>query len=649
MMALNGGIHRIGKAQAFAGYAFGLRQPCIRYLVRLSAVTESSLQELDRFCAAMFGAGIGAEPLPAAPPVLARVLYWTQELLRQAGHPVLEEARWICASEAAGDHLVVQPCLHPEAADGVVRYLVGAAQRVLAGALTQDENERWRADLERLRQRLNACGLCGFNTLHFLIAARELDIPWQHLGGNLFQFGQGARARWLDSAFTDATPVISTRLAKNKMVTANFLRANGLPVPDHLAARDAEHAVRCAERLGYPVVVKPADRDGGKGVKANLRTAAAVRKAFAAANAISRNILVEKHAPGRDYRIQVVCGEVQGVIERIPGGVTGNGVDTVRILLERQNEERRTATDDRRYLHAMVGDEEAEEQLEDQGLSWDAIPAAGRFVRLRGAANVASGGVPVPVPLERVHPDNLALAIRAARVLRLDTAGIDLLIPDIAVSWRECGAHICEVNAQPQMFTTLHAPMLASLMNGSDGRIPTVVILAPDVTGWALGEQIHRTWRRRGVSAGLAADRVIAIGDDQLTLPAADSHVGGRILSRDPAVEAMILCVSDDACLRRGWPVDRCDVLIVLARQSGIGESARQLLAENLRFAASLAPCRVMLVEGGIETARRARAVFGDTANLDILPADCGDEMLALRAIETLPMVAATRKDADAR
>ena len=43
------------------------------------------------------------------------------------------------------------------------------------------------------------------------------------------------------------------------------------------------------------------------------------------------------------------------------------------------------------------------------------MPAAGRFVPLRRIANVAVGGVSNPMRIEDVHPDNLALAVRAVR------------------------------------------------------------------------------------------------------------------------------------------------------------------------------------------------------------------------------------------
>jgi cyanophycin synthetase len=81
-----------------------------------------------------------------------------------------------------------------------------------------------------------------------------------------------------------------------------------------------------------------------------------------------------------------------------------------------------------------------------------------------------------------VHPDNVRLAIEAARVLSLDFAGIDLISADIAQSWLEVGALICEVNACPQMGGTndpgLYQGVLARMFP-SGAEIPAELLVVP--------------------------------------------------------------------------------------------------------------------------------------------------------------------------
>lgn len=611
----------LAQPHAFVGYAFGFHQPTLRYAVRVVSGDMAKLVELDRSLSRELDTPYESVEVAADLEALVRLMRWTRAVLEKGAHPVFEPARLLLPNGGQPHVYVIdQPCLNHSAALLVVNFLIKTINSVLAGVriLSDDASEQFHSGLSRLLKDLEASGLDGFNKRHFLIAAFELGVPWTCLGGNIFQLGFGAKARWIDSSFTDATPIISAQIARNKALTASILRISGLPVPSHSFAKTEDEAEKLASKLGYPVVVKPADLDGGKGVKANLRNAIAVRKAFTDAFHQSRHVLVEKHVPGRDYRIQVVDGEVHGVLERVPGGVTGNGVDTVKYLLERQNHERNTAQDDRRYLYQMAFDDEASEQLIAQALDWDSVPAAECFVRLRGASNVASGGVPLPVPLEQVHPDNLALAVRAARILRLDVAGIDLLIPDIRRSWFETGAHICEVNAQPQMFTTMHKPMLLSMLNGGDGRIPVAIVFSGgELPEDDIGSMMHRELLVKGLKAGLVRGGTVWVGDDCVSRASSGSFTGAKMLCHDAAVEAMVICVTDDSFMHHGWPVDACDVLIVNTEETHADGSDRQsLIAQRITLAAALSPKLVIIVAADAEGMRRAHSIFSGKSEI---------------------------------
>jgi cyanophycin synthetase len=616
-------VEFVGQASGFPGYAYGLQQPALTFSVRVRPADPARLSASDEIWSRALGIPSGTWVAADEEAALERILHWSRKLLESTGHPVFADPRILLRENSSPDlRRVVFPCFRPKAALGATRFVASVVNRMLGDSDANPEvtEPGLLVEAERIKRRLFRSGAQGFNPTHFLQAAHELGIPWVHLVGNVIQFGQGARARWLDSSFTDATPNISTQLARNKNNSATLLRLAGIPVPAHFLAASEEAALRYAVELGYPVVVKPADLDGGKAVAAHLVTPEAVRKAFAAARQASRNVLVEKHVAGRDYRVQVVQGEIQGVLERIPGGVTGSGQDTVRILLERQNEERRTATDDRRYLHAMAFDEEAELLLAAQGLSWESVPDAGRVVRLRGAANVTNGGVPVPVPLDRVHPDNLLLARRAARALRLDVAGIDLLIPDIGHSWLQSGAFICEVNAQPQMFTTMHRPMLQRLLKGN-GRVPVIVFLDatrhPDAVGG-----VCRRLADAGLRAGLASPDGVSIAGQRIAAQDFGAYAGGRMLLHDPTVEAIVIQVADRSVLRQGWPIDRCDVLVLGHGPAGGTAQASAAFARLAGFARSLSPRHVIVAEGTPASAALARLYFGKHPGLEILPVE---------------------------
>src|ERR687896_1450952 len=85
------------------------------------------------------------------------------------------------------------------------------------------------------------------------------------------------------------------------------------------------------------------------------------------------------------------------------------------------------------------------------------------------------------------HPENIEIAETAARVVGLDIAGIDFIVPDMSVPVREQGGAIVEVNAAPgfRMHTNptegepqyVAKPVMDLLFpQGTPARIPIVAI-----------------------------------------------------------------------------------------------------------------------------------------------------------------------------
>ncbi|MFM7024491.1 MAG: acetate--CoA ligase family protein [Limnohabitans sp.] len=543
-----------------SGYWRGMRQPALLVTVDVMRFDAPAgvLRRFDELGASLLPAQpsrddwAGVDPALARHPVLSRVVRFTLGVLAQAGMPVMggvgalppspqRPDRWMLGLPALGEEVRV-----PRSAFSLACTLVNG----LAQGRSVDRSALDR-DLGQLLASAKRVAPAGLNSLRFLQAAHTLNVPWRHVANNVYQLGWGRRARWLDSSFTDETPSISTSLARDKLACAKVLRDAGLPVPRQQLVYSAEQARQAAQSMGYPVVVKPSNLDGGKGVFAGLKTPEAVERAYEEAAKLSQRILVEQFIEGSDYRLQVYKNEVFWVVHRRPAAVQGDGVATVVELVSRLNAQRAaqkapSSADPMAEMGyaAITLDDEAQEWLLSQGLHADAVPAVGQVVRLRGAANVTMGGTREGVPLAHVHPDNQALAVQAAQALRLDLAGIDLLVPDIARSWKATGAGICEVNAQPQLSGHLQLQLLPKLLQGQ-GRIPVIGVCVPEAQ-----------WNDRARVQQVLADAGIhAVWVDS-------GRACWQALARS-AVDAVFWQMNEPRQHALARPVDQLDVLVL--------------------------------------------------------------------------------------
>lgn len=598
----------VGNPVFIAGFVYGLRHPSVIVISRgralspderavLSRLIVEVAPSLDKLVEEAMWAGVLASSWAATVAWMLAVVHHVQ---RAVGLPIYESGCLLAAAEDSAT------CCIPLWAFAGQQHI--ALLQALFQVFEEASDERVQAFGQTLAE-LGKTSPKSSNVPRFMRAAFDLGIPFLEMPGEVVQYGIGRQSRWLESSFTEETTRISARIARDKRLTAQVLRRAGLPVPGQHVVTDADFAIHAAEKLGYPVVVKPLDADGGAGVFVHLRSAHEVQMAFAKASAFAPNILVEKHLFGRDYRVVVFRDEVIIAIERIPGGITGDGQHTVEELLARFNADPRRGASAHAPLKPVPLDDEARGLLAEAGLDPSSIPAEGRFVRLRQAANVASGGMPVGV-LDQVHPDNLRLAIHAARALRLDLAGIDLLMPDISRSWRETGAGICEVNAQPnlgQIVTAgIYVPLLRKIVPGN-GRIPTVVVLGAAPKS-RLCRALELALLDKRVSVGCHDTDGVRIQGEVIIDGAVSPFVAGTALVVDKTVSAMIISIDDVGALRTGLPFAKYDVLVLAGSHIAFPDNAQehdrqQLLLEL--FAGILPGCdgRVMMLEGsGLHT-----------------------------------------------
>jgi cyanophycin synthetase len=415
----------------------------------------------------------------------------------------------------------------------------------------------------------------GPSTAAIVEEAVSRDIPWIRLNSaSLVQLGQGVHQQRIRATMTSKTPALAVDIAGDKDLTATLLGSAGLPVPRQASVRTARGAMDAAERIGYPVVVKPLDGNHGRGVCLDLQSPGEVEKAFETARGESKRgiVIVESLVTGRDYRCLIVGGRMQAIAERVPAHVVGDGEHTVRELVEITNADPRRGVGHEKVLTKIKADRAAEEVLAGQGHTLESVPSTGEMVKLALTGNMSTGGISVDRTFE-AHPDNVEIAEEAARMVGLDVAGIDFICPDIASPVRETGGAIVEVNAAPgfRMHThpTVGVPQFIAkpvvdllFPPGAPSRVPIVAVTGTNGKT-TTSRMIAHIFKGLGRKVGMTSTDGIVI-DERLVIKAdASGPKSARMVLQNPRVDFAVMEVARGGILREGLGYDRNDVAVV--------------------------------------------------------------------------------------
>lgn len=412
----------------------------------------------------------------------------------------------------------------------------------------------------------------------FLAMARELQrrrLPFgleELEGTELLSIGVGAQRQRLSHKFTDRSSAWGLRHAKSKPLTKRLLVEAGLPVASGGSVIDLHAALRLAERLGYPVVSKPAAADQGYGVITAIADPQALERAWQESSRHGPEVLVERHIHGRDYRFLLVGGRLMAALERIPAGVVGDGLHTVEALLREENARRSASAvpvegGSLLSLEPIELDGEARDMLAIQGLQPEAIPAAGQEVRLRYSANYSMGGSVRECRAE-VHPANVQLLEKVAVLFRLDIVGIDVIAASIDAPIAPQGGVICEVNGLPGVLPHMLAEPGRALMAEVLDRLlqPLQPLPCIALRGDRAEELIAAVEAALLPShPGLMVASRSGVRQGGLSLSSADATglVAQRRLLADPSATAFVLQLDDRDLQKHGLACAAFDLLIV--------------------------------------------------------------------------------------
>ena len=418
----------------------------------------------------------------------------------------------------------------------------------------------------------------GPSTGAIVDAAVARGIPYRRLTkGSMVQFGWGSKQRRIQAAELDATSAVAESIAQDKDLTKMLLRAAGVPVPLGRPVTDPDDAWAVAQQVGLPVVVKPQDGNQGKGVTVNITTREHLDLAYKAA-AEYGEVMVEKFLPGSDFRLLVVGNKLVAASRREPPQVVGDGLHTVRELVDIVNQDPRRGEGHATSLTKIRFDEIAVARLHAQDLTPESIPARGRRVVLRNNANLSTGGTATDVTGD-VHPEVAARAVAAAQMVGLHICGVDVVCESVLRPLETQNGGVVEVNAAPGLRMHLSpsygkgravgSAMINELFApGDDGRVPVVAVTGTNGKT-TVTRLISHLLTANGLRCGMTNTDGVYVNGRQTDSGDCSGPKSARNVLMHPDVDAAVFEVARGGVLREGLGFDRCEVAVVTNVGSG--------------------------------------------------------------------------------
>ncbi len=413
----------------------------------------------------------------------------------------------------------------------------------------------------------------GPSTGSIVQAAVTRNIPYRRLtDGSLVMFGWGSKQRRIQAAEMDCTSAIAEAIAQDKELTKKLLSAAGVPVPQGRSITDIEDGWAAACDIGLPVVVKPKDGNQGKGVTVNITNREQFNAGFHSASEFSNDLLVERYLPGSDFRLLVIGNKMIAAARRDPPQVVGDGVKTVKQLVDHVNLDPKRGSGHATSLTKMRIDDIALASLATQGLNAESVPPKGRRVHLRNNANLSTGGSATDVT-DDVHPEVAARAVAAAQMVGLDICGVDLVCDSVLKPIEDQNGGIVEVNAAPGLRMHIspsfgkgrqvgEAIISTMFEDGNDGRIPIVAVTGTNGKTTTV-RLIAHLLTASGLRTGMTNTDGVYIEGQRIDSGDCSGPKSARNVLLHPDVDAAVFETARGGVLREGLAFDRCQVAVI--------------------------------------------------------------------------------------
>jgi cyanophycin synthetase len=453
----------------------------------------------------------------------------------------------------------------------VGRYAAEASVRI-AEAIIDGREYNLAADIREMREMREREAL-GPSTSSLVMEAEFRGIPWIRLNKySLCQLGYGANQKRIQATVTSMTSSIGVEIACDKEDTKFLLEQYQVPVPRGEVIKTEAGLEDAMRKLGFPLVIKPINGNHGRGITTNIQDKETALLAFSQAKKVSNSVIVERFITGFDYRILVVNNKLVAAAKRTPAHVVGDGISTIQQLIDEVNKDPRRGYGHEKILTQIDVDAITNKILDEKGLTLDSVIEKGQILYVKDTANLSTGGTAEDVT-DIVHPYNVFMAERIAKIVGLDICGIDIMTTDITEPLPDTRGAVLEVNAAPGFRMHL-APTSGLPRNvaahvidmlypaGSTARIPIIAITGTNGKTTTTRLLAHIA-RMKGYKVGYTTTDGVYIQNRLLMTGDCTGPSSAEFVLKDPTVDFAVLECARGGLLRAGLGFKKCNVGIV--------------------------------------------------------------------------------------
>jgi cyanophycin synthetase len=239
---------------------------------------------------------------------------------------------------------------------------------------------------------------------------------------------------------------VSSQFTRCKDITHKLLQENGLPTPETACFYEKSYERGEAEAqlaiLRYPIILKDAQGSQSLGIFPFVKDVAEAIVVLERELPKYGSMVAQEMVFGKEYRVLVLDDKVIGALEMIPPYAKGDGVSTIRQIIEEKQNTTRRRTE---------FDEGLDRLLDEQMVALESVMPKDGIAYIKRSSCLAEGGETRDVT-DDVHESIERICVEASKAVGKQLVGIDIMCEDVSLELSSQTFDILEINGKPDLY-----------------------------------------------------------------------------------------------------------------------------------------------------------------------------------------------------